>query len=64
VTTFTFASFCKLCFCLFISTFFFFVFSAITNIIFAYPQPVRRIHPGVRVPQVGNHCPKIRNNAE
>jgi hypothetical protein len=29
--------------------------SAITNIIFAYPQPAHRLPPGVRVPQVGNH---------
>jgi hypothetical protein len=32
------------------------VFSAITNIIFTYPQPVRRVTPGVCVPRVGNHC--------
>jgi hypothetical protein len=32
--------------------------SAITNIIFAYPQPVLLVPPGVRVPQVGNHWVK------
>jgi hypothetical protein len=29
------------------------VFSAITNIIFVHPQPVRRLTPRVRVPKIG-----------
>jgi hypothetical protein len=37
----------------------FFLFSAITNIIFAYPQPVRRVPSGVRVQQVGNHYSRL-----
>jgi hypothetical protein len=32
------------------------VLLAITNIVFAYSQPVHRLPPGVRVTQVGNHC--------
>jgi hypothetical protein len=31
------------------------VFSAITNVIFAYPHPVRRVPLGVRLAQVLNH---------
>jgi hypothetical protein len=44
---------------LFLSFYFnslFLVFSANANIIFANPQPVRSVAPGVREPQVGNHC--------
>jgi hypothetical protein len=41
------------------------MFTAIANIIFAYPQPVRRVTPGVFIPQVGNHWVNItkRTNA-
>jgi hypothetical protein len=35
------------------------VFSAITNIIFSYHQPVLRVPRVVRVPQVGNHCYRV-----
>jgi hypothetical protein len=37
------------------NSFFILVFCTITNIIFAYPQPVSCVPPEVRVPQVGKH---------
>jgi hypothetical protein len=35
---------------------FFLLFSAITNIIFSYPQPVRSVPPVVRLRHFENHC--------
>jgi hypothetical protein len=49
-------NFITLFLCFYLNFFFFLVISAITNIIFAFPQPARLVFPGVLVPRVGNHC--------